>query len=116
MIFGFSLIELLLIFISAGFIISTSVAYVQKQRRVTIYKVLLTYLIWGGVVTLILFPGITYDLAKLMGVSSNLNAIIFLGFVLTFFIIFRLLNIVSRIESTVTDLVREIAIKEGIRK
>jgi hypothetical protein len=45
----------------------------------------------------------------MLGIKDNVNAIIFIGLGLLFFLIFSLSSTVDRLERQITDLVREIA-------
>jgi hypothetical protein len=48
-------------------------------------------------------------LASVLGIKDNVNAIIFIGLGILFFLIFSLSSTVDRLERQLTDLVREIA-------
>lgn len=100
--------------ISIFFITRTLLQYRSKRRT---FRGLV---IWGGFwVSLAIFAlvpnEISQSLAQILGIKDNVNAIIFIGLGVLFFLVFSLSSTVDRLERKITDLVREIA-KENPQK
>jgi hypothetical protein len=86
--------------------------FIWKEKTQTFFKLVTTLIVWGGVLYTSLFPKEVHSLSTRMGFGENLNTLIFFGFVVVFVIIFRLLAVIERTESQLTDLVRKIALKD----
>jgi len=86
--------------------------FVRKEKTQTFFKLATTLLVWGGILYTSLFPKEVHSLSTQLGFGENLNTLIFFGFVVVFVIIFRLLAVIERTESQLTDLVRKIAMNE----
>lgn len=69
-------------------------------------------IIWSGILILSLFPEITHLVNRLLGMGDNLNTLIFIGFIIVFAAIYKLLTVIERTEQSVTELVRQEALKE----
>ncbi|MEO6077670.1 MAG: DUF2304 domain-containing protein [Candidatus Andersenbacteria bacterium] len=70
-------------------------------------------MVWGGMAAVALFPDFTNVLAKFIGLEGNINAVILIGFLLVFLIIFKILSVVERIEQDITKIIRKKAIGEA---
>jgi len=62
------------------------------------------------------FPGVTTNIAKFIGMEGNINSIILLGFLLVFMIVFRILSIIERIEKDISTIVRKESILEALKE
>lgn len=107
-----SFFQFILVVISALFLFSGLWKFVRKGQSQTFFKVSYTTLIWGSVLTLSIFPDLMREMSMKFGLGENLNTIIFIGFVLVFIAIFKLLNSIERIEQTISGLVRKEALKD----
>ncbi|MFH1183127.1 MAG: DUF2304 domain-containing protein [Candidatus Moraniibacteriota bacterium] len=85
--------------------------FVKGKHHPTILKLLVRVVVWGGMAVVAIFPDITVLLAKLIGIEGNLNAVILTGFILVFLMIFKLLSAIERVESQLSDVVRNDALK-----
>jgi hypothetical protein len=74
-------------------------------------KLLVRLVTWGGLAVIALFPGVSYALANAIGIEGNLNAVILIGFLLVFLMIFKMLAVVERLEQQITRLVRRDALQ-----
>ncbi len=86
--------------------------YVRKERAQTFFKLAASVLIWGTVAVLSLFPQWARALSRLAGLGEDLNTLIFVGFVVVFLILFKLLAIIERLERSVSEIVREKALED----
>lgn len=90
--------------------------YVKGKHHPTVLKLLVRIVVWGGMAVVAIFPEVTILLAKFIGIEGNLNAVILTGFILVFLMIFKLLSAIERVESQLSDVVRNEALKEIKRK
>lgn len=100
-----SVISILIIF-SRGFKV------LKGEQGQTFSKFLLTVFVWLGVLIFALFPDFAQQISKLLGLGDNLNTLIFLVFVVIFLILFKIMNIIEKIESHISEIVREEALKK----
>lgn len=69
---------------------------------------------WIFVSLIAIFPDpITVFISKTLGIKDNINAIIFTGLALSFFIHFNMFMIIKKQNRTITELVRTIAIQSA---
>jgi hypothetical protein len=94
--------------VSIFFIGRTLLQYRLKRR--TFRGLVIWGVFWLSLSIFALIPNeISKKLANMLGIKDNVNAIIFIGLGLLFFLIFSLSSTVDRLERQITDLVREIA-------
>lgn len=74
-------------------------------------KLAVRLIVWGGMLAIALFPQITNYLAIFIGLEGNINAVILIGFLLVFLLIFKILAVVERIEQDISILTRVKALK-----
>jgi hypothetical protein len=78
----------------------------------TFIKLLVRIIVWGGMAIIAIYPKVTNDIASLIGMEGNINAIILTGFILVFLMIFKLLNAIERLEQQITKVTRKESLKE----
>lgn len=94
--------------ISIFFIIRTVLQY--RRRRRTFRGLVIWISFWLSLAVFALVPNEASErLARMLGIKDNVNAIIFIGLGMLFFLIFSLSSTVDRLERQLTELVREIA-------
>lgn len=84
--------------------------YVKRETGQTFLKLFVRILVWGGMALVAVYPNITELFAKMMGFKENMNAVIIIGFLLIFLIIFKLLSAIEKIEQNVSELTRKEAL------
>ncbi len=100
----------------AGFMIwQGGVQYFRQEGGQTFFKFSIRLIVWGGMAAIALFPTLSNDLATLIGIEGNINAVIMVGFILVFLMIFKLLSAIERVERQITSLTRREAL-DGIDK
>jgi small membrane protein len=111
MISHFSLIQFLLVVLSAAFIIDRSRRFIRKERDQSIFKLSLTIFVWANIMMIAIYPKLAYDISDAIGLGKNLDSLIFMGFIIVFMIVYKLLSIIERVEKNVTDIIRKQAIE-----
>ena len=92
--------------------LGVSIAQHVRGKNTTT-ELLFWIVFWILVIVLALFPDfVTTYVAKLLGIKSNVNAIIFLAIGILFFLQLRMYYIIKRQSVLITDLVRKIALRE----
>lgn len=104
--------QFILIIIAVFFLFNGLWKFIRREQNQTFLKVVYTILIWWSVLILSLFPDLTRQISIKFGLGENLNTIIFIGFVLVFMAIFKLLNSIERLEQTISSLIRKEALKD----
>ena len=90
--------------------------FIKGKSGQTFYKLLIRIIVWGGMSLIALFPSFTNLLASLVGLKGNINAVILTGFLLIFFMIFKLLSAIERLEQGLSEVTRKDALKEIDKK
>lgn len=90
--------------------------YIKRAAGQTLLKLAVRMAVWGGMGLVALYPRLTDELAQTVGIEGNVNAVILVGFLLVFLIIFKILAVVERIEQDISVLTRKDALKELERK
>lgn len=84
-----------------------------KKAKITIFEGLFGIVFWLAVGLFAIFPDeISVFIAKIFGIKSNVNAIIFFCIGLIFFIQYKLYFLIKRQEKALTELTRLHALKE----
>ena len=104
--------QIILIIISISFLFSGLWKFIRREQNQTLFKVVYTTLIWGSILFLSIFPDYLRVLSAKFGLGENLNTMIFIGFVLVFIAIFKLLNSIEKLEQTISELVRKDALSD----
>lgn len=105
------------ILILAGFMLYQGINnFLKGKDHQTILKLGVRIIVWGGMVTIVLFPDFSNILANIIGIEGNINAVILTGFILVFLMIFKLLAAIERLEQQITILTRKDTLSEIDRK
>ena len=97
--------------IAIVFLTYTLVMY--RRGRSSAFEMIGWLLVWALIILIALLPDeVTGLIADALGIKSNVNAIIFLGLGILFFMQFHLFMLVRRQNVTISDLVRKLALKE----
>lgn len=105
------------ILILAGFMLYQGISnFLKGKDHQTILKLGVRIIVWGGMVTIVLFPDFSNILANIIGIEGNINAVILTGFILVFLMIFKLLAAIERLEQQITILTRKDTLSEIDRK
>jgi hypothetical protein len=81
--------------------------------RNSVLDTLLIFLFLGVGVLFVLFPEMTNQLAKMVGVHRGINLIFYTGFLILLFLILKLYARSRRLEQNLTELVRKISLNKA---
>lgn len=94
-----------------GFIINLIIKY--KKNNASSYELAIGILFWISVTLFAIFPDhISKTIAKLFGIKSNVNAIIFFCIGIILFFQFKLYASLKKQQKEITTLTRKIALQE----
>jgi hypothetical protein len=87
--------------------------FVNRETGQTILKLMVRLIVWGGMALIAIYPNFTLIIARVMGVVDNFNAVVLMGFLLVFLMLFKLLSAIEKIEQNVSELTRKEALNEA---
>ncbi|QUH24135.1 DUF2304 family protein [Methanobacterium alkalithermotolerans] len=82
-----------------------------REGRTSPRMLLFWIIIWIMVILISFFPQETTIFANIFGIGRGLDFIIILGLIGCYYLIFKIYTMIERLESDISQLVREIAIK-----
>jgi hypothetical protein len=104
-------LQVLLALFACARLVAGVAKYVRKERAQSLFKLVASVLIWGAIAVFALFPQWARALSQRAGFGENLNTLIFVGFVVVFAILFKLLAIIERLERSISEIVRKEALQ-----
>jgi len=107
-----SIYQIILALVAFLFIWNGIAKFIRHERSQTIFKLGVSTLIWGSVLAFALFPRVSFTVSKAIGLGENLNTLIFIGFVVVFIILFKLLSVIERLERNLSEMVRKEALEK----
>ena len=82
-----------------------------KNGKMSIGMAFLWTIIWAAVIWVSIFPESTSTFARLTGIGRGLDAVLILGLILGYYLIFRMYGMIEKMDREITLLVREIALQ-----
>lgn len=93
------------------FVVS-KVAWRFKDKAISLQEFILWSIFWLGVGFVVIFPETTSLVANWLGVGRGVDLVIYISVLILFYLVFRVLVRLDKIESDVTKIVREIALNK----
>ena len=106
------LYQIIIVILSSIMVFQGFQKYIARESGQTLYKLLTRIVVWGGMALIASFPKITNSIAKFIGIEGNINAVILIGFLLIFLMIFKLLSAIERLEQDISKLTRKDSLKK----
>lgn len=97
-------------------IFSRTVRFWKRERAQSVIKYVTVVLVWGMIGGVALFPQVAHWIRRTFGFGENFNTLIFITFVILFVLFFRILSIIERIESQITEFIRKESLRELAKK
>ena len=97
-------------------IIGRTVRFWKRERTQSLIKYITVVFVWGMIGAVALFPQIAHWIRRTFGFGENFNTLIFITFVLLFVLFFRILSIIERIESQITEFIRRESLQGLVKK
>ena len=101
--------------ILVGFILFILIGVFRRYRKqeLTLKELLLWTLLWVFVIIAVIIPQTTDFLASTVGVGRGLDLVLVVSVITLFYILFRVLSRLERIEKSVSVIIRDNAIKNA---
>lgn len=112
-ILGMHMYQFIVVSLSTTMIFFGLKKFFSGQQGQSFLKLAVRIVVWGGMAAVAIFPQLTNQLANIIGLEGNINAVILTGFLLVFLIIFKILSVVERLEQHISELTREQALNES---
>ncbi|PIP26902.1 MAG: hypothetical protein COX30_04760 [Candidatus Moranbacteria bacterium CG23_combo_of_CG06-09_8_20_14_all_39_10] len=107
-----SILQIIVALTALAFLLTGIFKYIKRQRSQTFFKLMASVIIWGSIFVFSIFPSITHSLSAKLGFGESLNTLIFIGFVIIFIILTKIINIIERIEKNISEIVRKEALSK----
>jgi hypothetical protein len=85
--------------------------YQLKKKNINLGQFLIWLIIWLSAIVVIWYPQVTTYLADILGVGRGVDLVIYVSVVAVFYLMFRLLVRIEKIERDITKIVRSDAIE-----
>ncbi len=86
--------------------------FIKGKKNQTLLKLFTRIIVWGGMAAIAIFPDLSATIAHIIGIEGNINAVILIGFLFIFLLIFKLLSTIERLEQDLSAITRNEALKE----
>src|SRR3989339_95684 len=83
-----------------------------KSGELTSQQFALWLVIWLVAIVVIGYPKITSQLASRVGVTRGVDLVVYTSIILIFYILFRLLMRLNKIEDNITKIARQVALED----
>lgn len=83
-----------------------------KKGDITLKELIGWFLFWLIVMAAVIWPKNTDVLAKLVGVSRGADLLVYLSIVVIFFVIFKIIVKLQKIDKEITKIVREVTLRD----
>jgi hypothetical protein len=107
---NFSILQIILVLLASFMILHGLARYIKREQGQSFFKLAANVIIWSVILIFTLFPAFSHTLTRDLGLGENLNTLIFLGFVVIFFVITKIIRIIERVEQNISEIVRKEAL------
>lgn len=87
-----------------------------RKQEISSKEVFVWTVFWALVLAATLWPKTTDIIAQVFGVGRGVDLLLYISIVVLFFIIFRIIVKIEKIEKDITKIVRHFAIEDGKNK
>ncbi|MCW5198700.1 DUF2304 domain-containing protein [Desulfobulbus sp. F3] len=107
------LYQLVMVAISSVMLYLGIKEFANRETGQTLLKLAVRVTVWGGMTLIAIYPNATVLIARVLGVVDNFNAVVMMGFLLVFMLIFKLLSAIEKVEQNISELTRKEALSEA---
>jgi hypothetical protein len=97
--------------VAFGTILGRTLRFFRRETSQSIPKYLTVVFVWGMIGVVSLFPSVAHWIRVTFGFGENFNTMIFIAFVVLFVLFFRILAIIEKIESQISEFIRNEALR-----
>ncbi len=87
-----------------------------KKKEINILELLIWSIIWSAIVFVVINPNIANFIANLVGVGRGADLVIYISIITIFYLLFRIIVKIERIERDITKIIRKIALDDKNKK
>ncbi|MBU4285011.1 DUF2304 family protein [Patescibacteria group bacterium] len=87
-----------------------------KRGEISLKGLLFWLILWIIILIAVLLPQTTAFFAKILGVGRGVDVAIYFSIVLLFYLVFRIFIKLQKIETNITEIIREIALKNSSKR
>lgn len=102
--------------VASIFLINSWLKFLKRENNQTFFKLVTNNIIWLSIGIFSLLPTETHSISEKLGFGESLNTFIFIGFVIVFAILFKIINILERTERNISEIVRKEALSQITEK
>ena len=102
--------------IAFALFVITKVILSFKEGKISLNGLIFWSTLWIIISITVLLPQTTVFFAKILGIGRGADVAIYLSIILIFYLIFRIFIRLEKIETNITKIIREIAIKNNSKK
>lgn len=106
----------IVVIVALGIILNRSFRFWKHERAQSLIKYITIIFVWSMIAAIALFPQIAHWIRRTFGFGENFNTLIFIAFVVLFVLFFKILSIIERIETQITELIRRESLQKFSRK
>ncbi|MEI7891296.1 MAG: DUF2304 domain-containing protein [bacterium] len=107
-----TIFQLFFALIAFVFWLNALLKFFRRERSQTFFKFFANSVVWLGIMLFSIFPSQVHLFSEKLGFGESLNTFIFIGFVIVFMIIFKIINMIERTERNISEIVRKEALSE----
>jgi len=108
--------QLLFAFIAFAFFANGLIKFFRRERSQTFFKLFANSIVWLGIMLFSIFPSQVHLFSQKLGFGESLNTFIFIGFMIVFMILFKIINIIEKTERNISEIVRKEALDKITEK
>jgi len=83
-----------------------------KDGEIHLGALIFWLFVWASAVLVVITPNQTTKFAKLLGIGRGADIIIYLSLALIFYLVFRLHVLIENLETRISQLIRQVALKD----
>jgi len=108
------LIKIILILFVLFAVMKVALRY--RDKIISLQELILWTIFWFSVAFLVLFPEVTSYAANWVGVGRGVDLVIYIAILILFYLMFRALSKLDKVEKDVTRVVRKAALDNEVKK
>lgn len=110
------LFQILSASIASVFLANGFFKFFRRERSQSFFKLFANSIVWLGIIIFSLFPSQVHLFSQKLGFGESLNTFIFIGFLIVFMILFKIINIIEKTERNISEIVRKEALSNLTEK
>lgn len=97
-------------------LVLSHVLWQYRRRSIAVSAAVLWAFVWIAAGVLVLWPDISSRLAAVVGIGRGVDLVVYVAILAVFYLLFRIVVRIERIERSITDIVRKDALDKREKK